>query len=90
MNGGWRDFYDALMKAGLLEGFAALLQNEAMLRARMASQVGQPDEVRRDALADVRFCLCRSDEATKALMEAKEKANSRAAGGFQKGGAETA
>jgi len=48
--------------------------------------MGQPDDVRRDALADVRFCLCRADEASKALMEAEAKAKAEASSGFHKGG----
>lgn len=87
MNGGWQKFYEDLLKAGMLEEFISLMQGEAMTRSRQACQVGQSDEVRRDALADIRFCLCRADEAAKALVAAKEKASSDAAAGFQKGGA---
>ena len=86
MNGGWEAFYAKLIAAGLLNDFVALLQGDAMNRSRQACQVGQPDDIRRDALADVRFCLCKADEAAKALMAKREEANSRDAGGFQKGG----
>ena len=87
MNDGWTAFFNRLIAANLMGDFIALMQNDAMRHSRSASQIGTPDEVRRDALADVRFCLSKADNAAKALMEAKENANSQAAGGFQKGGA---
>lgn len=87
MSEGWQRFYSRLIGAGMMDDFITLLNGEAMNRSRQACQVGQPDEIRRDALADVRFCLCRADEAAKALATARERANSRAAAGFQEGGA---
>ena len=87
MNGGWDAFFARLIGAGMMNDFIALLQGEAMSRSRQACQMGQPDDVRRDALAEVRFCLSKGDEATKALATAREQANSRADAGFQKGGA---
>ena len=87
MNGGWDRFFQRLIAANLMGDFIALMQDEAMRHAKSASQVGAPEDVRRDALADVRFCLSRADYAAKALMEEREKANSLSSGGFQKGGA---
>ena len=86
MNGGWEAFYAKLIAAGLMNDFVTLLQSDAMTRSRQACQVGQPDDIRRDALADLRFCLSKADEAAKALATAREQANSRAAAGFQEGG----
>ena len=82
----WQKFYAKLIGAGLMKDFEALMKGEAMERSRAACQMGQPDDVRRDALADVRFCLCRADEASKALMEAEAKAKAEASSGFHKGG----
>lgn len=90
MKDAWEMFYDRLIKAGIIENFISLMNSEAMVRSRQASQVGQSDDVRRDALADIRFCLCKADQAEKALAVAKEQANSEAAAGFQKGGASLA
>jgi hypothetical protein len=87
MNEEWTAFFSRLIAANLMNDFIALMQGDAMRHAKSASQVGTPDDVRRDALADVRFCLSKADYAAKALMEAREKANSQAAGGFQEGGA---
>lgn len=87
MNDGWGQFFQRLIAANLMGDFVSLMNGDAMRHSRSASQVGVPDEVRRDALADVRFCLSKADMAAKALMEAREKANSQAAGGFQEGGA---
>lgn len=86
MNQEWLIFYKWLERVGKLKEFIALLNADAMLHSRQAAQIGQPDDLRRDALADVRFCLSKVDEATKALMEAQGNANPTAAGGFQEGG----
>lgn len=86
MNDAWQRFYNRLIQAGWMGDFIALMNYEAMMRSRQAAQVGQPDDIRRDALADVRFCLCRADEAAEALKAVKGNANPDAAGGFQKGG----
>lgn len=84
---GWQRLYETLSAAGLLTGFVQLLGEHAMRVGRIACQVGQSDEARRDALAEMRFCLSRADEAAKALMAKAGNANPAAAGGFQEGGA---
>lgn len=83
----WQQLYAMLERAGRLENFAALMREQAMIVARIACQVGQTDEARRDALAEMRFCLSKADESAMALKTAKGRANPDAAGGFQKGGA---
>ena len=89
-NSKWTAFYVRLISAGMMDDFIALLKEDAMTRSRLACQVGQSDDIRRDALADVRFCLSKSDEAAEALVAVRERANSRAAAGFQEGGASLA
>ena len=83
----WQSLYEMLDKANLLDKFVLMLGEQAMRVGRIACQVGQSDEARRDALAEMRFCLSKADDAAKALMAMREKANSQAAGGFQEGGA---
>lgn len=86
MMDGWQKMYKALYAANLLPDFVQLLAEHAMRVGRIACQVGQADEARRDALAEMRFCLAKADEAAKALMATRENANSQGAGGFQEGG----
>ena len=86
MNDVWMEIFKMFFDAGKLDRLAALLHEQALLDGRMACQIGQDPKVRDDALADMRFCLSKSDEAQKALMAMREKASSRAAGGFQEGG----
>lgn len=87
MNDQWQTLYTLLEKSSRLEDFIGLMQGQAMRVGRIACQVGQTEEARRDALSEMRFCLSRADEAAKALTVMREKANSRVAEGFQKGGA---
>lgn len=82
----WQRLYEMLAAAGRLPEFVQLLGEQAMRVGRIACQVGQDDETKRDALSEMRFCLSKADEAAKALMAKREEANSRDAGGFQKGG----
>lgn len=82
---GWQKLYEALYAANILPDFVQLLGEHAMRVGRIACQVGQTDDARRDALAEMRFCLAKADEAAKALTATREEANSRDAGGFQKG-----
>ena len=86
MTDGWQAFFAKLIRAGLMVDFVDLMNAEALFRTRQAAQVGQQDDIRRDALADVRFCLCKADNAAKALTEAKRQANLDASRGFQEGG----
>ena len=83
----WTGFFDMLYKAGRLEDAIRFFGEQAIRVGRIACQVGQTDEARRDALAEMRFCLSKADDAAKALMAKREQANSRDAGGFQEGGA---
>lgn len=87
MNDAWMQFFRRLIAAGLMKDFIILMQDDAMRHAKSASRVGTSDDERRDALADIRFCLSRADYAAKALMEEREKAKSQTSGGFQEGGA---
>lgn len=82
----WMEVFKLFHDAGKLDKFAALMQEQAMLVGRMACQIGQDPKVREDALSEMRFCLSKSDEALKALTAMREKASSRDAGGFPKGG----
>lgn len=82
----WQRLYEMLAAAGRLPDFVQLMGEHAMRVGRIACQVGQTDDARRDALAEMRFCLAKADEAAKALTATREQANSRDAGGFQKGG----
>ena len=82
----WQELYGLLGNAGRLDDFVKLMAEQAMRVGRIACQVGQSEEARRDALSEMRFCLARADEAAEALKAQREKANSRNAGGFQEGG----
>jgi len=82
----WQRLYEMLAAAGRLPDFVQLMGEHAMRVGRIACQVGQTDDARRDALAEMRFCLSRADEAAKALMAKRAEANRPDAGGFQKGG----
>lgn len=82
----WQRLYEMLAAAGRLPDFVQLMGEHAMRVGRIACQVGQNDDARRDALAEMRFCLAKADEAAKALMARREQANSQDVGGFQKGG----
>ena len=86
MTDSWQKLYETLASARLLADFVQLLGEQAMRVGRIACQVGQDDETKRDALSEMRFCLSKADEAAKALMAKVEKANSSDVGGFQKGG----
>ena len=86
MSESWKKLYEMLASARLLPDFVQLMGEQAMRVGRIACQVGQTDDARRDALAEMRFCLSRADEAAKALMAKRAEANRPAAGGFQEGG----
>ena len=90
MNDGWSKIFTMLYKTNQLEAFVAVLREQALFSGGVAAQVGQSQEARNDALADIRFCLSKSNEAYKALTEMREEANSRDAQGFPKGGSEPA
>lgn len=85
MSESWEWLYRLLISAGKLEKYIEQCRSEALTRARMASQIGQPAEIVEDSRADIRFCLCRADEAARALTAARERANSSGAGGFPEG-----
>lgn len=86
MNDGWTRIFKMLYKTNQLEAFIGVLREQALFSGGVAAQVGQSSEARNDALADIRFCLSKSNEAQKALMAMREEANFRDAGGFQEGG----
>ena len=66
-----------------LERFAAFLRGKAEAAAYACSQIGAPEDFRRDCLATIRFCHGFADKAEEALAAQKAAATAKGAGGFQ-------
>ena len=86
MSDGWMKLYTMLDKAGCLRDFSALLKEHSLYVAHRLCTIGEPDDVRRDVIAEMRFCLGKSDEAGRALAALRGQANPQDAGGFPEGG----
>jgi len=71
--------FDA-MGASALEKLVVFLRGKAELAAYVCSQIGAPEDVRRDMLATIRFCHGFADKAEEALSALKEAATSGARG----------
>lgn len=71
------------MGSRALEDFVVFLRAKAEMAAYECSQIGAPEEFRRDCLATIRFCHGFADKAEEALSAQKAAATARGAGGFQ-------
>ncbi len=71
------------MGAGCLERFVAFLRKKAEVASYECSQIGAPDDFRRDMLATIRFCHSFADEAETALNAQRAAATAQSGEGFR-------
>ena len=67
----------------VVEKLIAFFRAKAEFAAYACSQIGAPDDFRRDMLATIRFCHGFADKAEEALSAQRAAASARSAGGFQ-------
>ena len=66
-----------------IETFIAFLRGKAEVAAYDCSQIGVPEEMRRDLMATIRFCHSFADKAETALNAQKAAATADGEGGFR-------
>lgn len=74
--------FSALGQGGL-KSLVAFLRKKAELAAYECSQIGAPEDFRRDCMATIRFCHGFADKAEEALNARRAEATERREGGFQ-------